>query len=149
MRRDFSYYCVGVIVGVEVDVDVAVAGALVFVAAPDVTVLVTLPTTMITYTSLPKNCPLAVDMRQLPWAVPAALGAVMATEMSYCAPAAMELGIVTVEPPIAFPPVNANLKPASHAHEPELSTFQVFVKVLPGVICVLSGTVTSLTKVRP
>ena len=103
---------------------------------------------MITNTSLPKNSPPAVDMRQLPLDVPDALGAVMGTEISYCAPAATDVGRVTVVPPMAFPPVSANLNPASQAHVPELSTFHVLVKVFPAVICVLSGMVTSLTKVR-
>lgn len=47
---------------------------------------------------------------------------------------------------MASPPVNANLNPASHAQEPVFLTFHVLVKACPGAICVLSGTVTSLTK---
>jgi hypothetical protein len=73
----------------------------------------------------------------------------MGTEISYCAPDATADGRVNVEPPKALPVVNANLNPASQAQEPELSTFQVFVKACPGVICVLSGMLTSLTNVRP
>ena len=85
---------VGVGVDVEVDVAVAVAGALVFIAAPDVAVAVEPPTTTITYTSLPKNCPPAVDMRQLLCTFPAVVGAVIAMEISTTAPAATEVGTV-------------------------------------------------------
>ena len=135
-----------------VGVAVAVAGAEVEVAAGAPLVLVAAdppPTTITTYTSSPKNCPLAVDMRQFPRSVPDVLGAVIGTEISYCAPAGTEEGRVKVELPIGSPPVRANLKPASQAHEPEFSTFQVLVKVFPGVIGVLSGMDTSLTKLRP
>ena len=55
---------------------VAAAGAVVFVAAG------AFPTTITTNTSSPKNCPFAVDMRQLPRTVPVVLGAVIGTEMS-------------------------------------------------------------------
>ena len=123
--------------------DVAAAGPLVLVGTDPP------PTTITTYTSSPKNCPLAVDMRQLPRNVPDVLGAVIGTDISYCAPAATEEGRVKVELPIGSPPVRANLNPASQAHEPEFSTFQVLVKVLPAVIGVLSGMDTSLTNVRP
>src|ERR1051326_6482707 len=105
------------------------------------------PTTTTTYTSSPKNCPAAVDMRQLPRRVPVLLvGAVIATEIFVVALTSTFAGKVYVVPPIASPPVRANLKPASHGHEPLLVTFQVLVNVCPGVTGVLSGIVTSLTK---
>ena len=58
-------------------------------------------------------------------------------------------GSVKVAPLICSPPTNVNLNPASHAHEPAFTTFHVFVKDCPGVIWVLSGMVTSLTKRNP
>jgi hypothetical protein len=129
------------IVGSVVTVGVAIAGALVLVAEVP-------PTTMMTYTSSPKNCPPAVDMRQLPRCVPVVAGATIGTDRSNCAPAGTEVASVSVELPIASPPVRENLKPASQAHVPAFNTFQVFVKVCPAVICVLSGIVTSLTNLR-
>lgn len=62
-----------------VDVLVAAAGAPeVFVAAG----ALAFPTTMATYTSSPKNCPVAVDIRQLLRRVPVLFGAVIGTEIS-------------------------------------------------------------------
>jgi hypothetical protein len=77
------------------------------------------------------------------------LGAVIGTEISYVAPDATEAGKLTEEAPIESPPVFWNLNPASQAQEPEFCTFHVLVKDLPALICVLSGMVTSLTKVKP
>jgi hypothetical protein len=88
-------------------------------------------------------------MRQLLRAVPVDVGAVMGTEISYVAPDATELEIVTSEDPIPTPPVDLNLKPVSQAHDPEFCTFHVFVNASPGSIWVLSGIVTSLTNVSP
>ena len=92
---------------------------------------------------------MAVDMRQLPRAVPDAVGAVIGTDISYVAPDATEDGSVKAVALIELPPVDWNLNPASQAHEPEFKTCQVFVKVSPGSICVLSGMETSLTNVKP
>lgn len=104
------------------------------------------PITIRTYISSPKNCPPAVDMRQLPRMAPVLfVGAVMATERLASAFAATVDGNVYVAPLIASPPVKANLKPASQAQEPAFFTFHVFVNVCPGVMGVLSGIVTSLT----
>src|ERR1051325_3647412 len=104
------------------------------------------PTTTTTYTSSPKNCPAAVDIRQFPRTVPALLGAVIATEIFVVALTSTLAGSVHVVPLIASPPVRENLKPPSHGHDPLLVTFHVLVKVCPGVTGVLSGIVTSLTK---
>lgn len=121
---------------------VSVAGTLVLVA---VLVAAAPPTRITRYTSSPKNCPPAVDMRQFPRAVPAVAGAVIATEISVSAFAATLCGSVNVVPFMAFPPVNANLKPASHAQEPVFFTFHVFVNACPGVMDVLSGMLMSAT----
>jgi hypothetical protein len=125
-------------------VDVLPTGALVFVAMPAAP-----PIRIITYTSSPKYCPAAVDIRQLPRMEPVLFGAVIAMEMSICVFAGTLWGSVYVTPLIASPPVKANLKPASHAQVPLFLTFHVFVKVWPGVIDVLSGIVTSLTYAKP
>ena len=70
----WSFYSDDSLVSVGAAV-VAAAGAVVFVAAA----APAFPTTMTTNTSSPKNCPAAVDMRQLPRAVPVVLGAVIGT----------------------------------------------------------------------
>lgn len=129
--------------------DIVVPEVAVEVGAPVVLVAAgaAFPTTITTKTSSPKNSPVAVDMRQLPRTVPAAFGAVIGTDRSNVAPDATELGNVNAVEPIALPPVFWNLKPASHAHDPEFRTCQVFVKVSPGSICVLSGIETSRTNV--
>lgn len=76
---------VAVAVAVSVGAWVAVGGMLVLVGAAVVLVGVSvkLPTTMMTYTSSPKNCPTVVCMRQLPRMAPVLfVGATMAIEMS-------------------------------------------------------------------
>ena len=140
LRRDFysRRCCCSAVAGTAV-----AAGPVVLVAAAPP------PTTITTYTSSPKNCPLAVDMRQLPRMCLRCWVRSLAQKYHTARRAATEAGRVNVELPIGSPPVRANLNPASQAHEPEFSTFQVLVNVFPGVIGVLSGMDTSLTKVRP
>jgi hypothetical protein len=50
---------------------------------------------------------------------------------------------------MASPPVKANLNPASQVQDPVFFTFQVFVKLWPGVTGVSSEIVTSLTNDSP
>ena len=88
-------------------------------------------------------------MRQVPRTEPAALGAFINTDRSFCAPGLTALSRTSVDPFMAFPPTKANLKPASHAQEPLFLTRQVLVKAWPWAMAVLSGMVTSWTKVRP
>ena len=62
-----------------------------------------------TYTSSPKYCPAAVDIRQLPRIDPLLTGAVISTEISVTALAATLCVNVYDSPLIASPPVKANL----------------------------------------
>jgi hypothetical protein len=123
---------VGVSVGISVDVPVGVSvGVLVVVGAPvdvEVEVAEALPSTMMsTNTSSPKYIPAAVDILQLPRKLPDVRGAVKSTDSSISLPGLTALSSVSVEPPIAFPPVKLNLNPASQAQEPLFLTRQVFV----------------------
>jgi hypothetical protein len=137
------YHWVKVAVGVGVGVAVAVGAALVLpvvaVADPEAP-----PMTITTVRLSPKNTPAAVDRRQVPWIVPFLFeGAVIATESCVTLPVLTGWARVNVCPPIASPPISANLNPASHTHDPLFCTSHVFVNVCPGVMGVLSGMVTS------
>ena len=95
--RDSLNYGVVVALGVEVDVAagpvVDVATALVLVAAT-VPVVVAPPITITTNTSSPKNCPPAVDIRQLPFTLPVLLGATIAMDRSIVEPEGTDDGRV-------------------------------------------------------
>ena len=129
---------------------VAVGAAGVAVGAAGVVVAVAVPLrVMMIYSSSPKKTPVRVDMRQFPRTLPVKAGAVMAMERLDWAPGLTALSNTRVVPPMAFPLVKANLKPAVQGQVPEFLTSQVLVKVWPGTMGVLSGMVTSLIPVRP
>src|SRR5918996_5562722 len=129
VKKGLVYYGVFGIVGVFVGGEVVEVAPGVLVAALPVDVGPAPPTTIWTYTSSPKNCPAAVDIRQLPRSVPVWFGAVIGTEISNVDPAATDAARVWVVPPICSPPTKANLNPASQVHVPAFKTFHVFVNV--------------------
>ena len=111
---------------------------------------VPVPTTTSTYTPSPKKVPFASDRRQVPFNSPVLpVGATMGTENSNCLPGCTDWFSVRAAPAIASPATTLKMKPVSHAQLPLFCTNQVFVKDWPGVTTVLSGMVTSLTKLRP
>ena len=69
----------------------------------------------------------------------------MATETSPEAPGATVTVRGVATPPMALPETKLTLYVVVHGQEPVLESFQVFVKVCPGVIAVSSGMVTSAT----
>ena len=116
-------------VGVVVDVAVAVLTVPVGVAVL-VAVAVASPRMISTNCSSPKNIPVRVDMAQFPRTAPVLFaGAVMAMESSISEPGLTALSKTRVGPPMASPPVKANMKPTSQVQMPLFLTSQVLVKV--------------------
>ena len=66
----------------------------------------------------PKNVPFVSSMRHVPFASPGVLGAIIGTEIVYDAWGLTAMGRVTLEPPIGFPLMSVNLKPACQAQLP-------------------------------